>query len=117
MRGLVLLDIEGLEFNLVPSFENLDKLETVTGKPIYELVFSMRQPRVGDITKALIACAVPTTGRYPDWWTHELFYQKMIKSKRLSDYAVSIATFASNILTAGSDTDIKTVGADEELKK
>ena len=43
MRGLVLLEIEGLEFNLVPSFENLDKLETATGKPIYELIFQMQQ--------------------------------------------------------------------------
>ena len=64
MRGLVLLDIEGLEFNLVPSFENLDKLETATGKPIYELIFQMQQPKVGDITKALLACAVHTTDKY-----------------------------------------------------
>lgn len=116
MRGLVLLDIEGLEFNLVPSFENLDKLETATGKPIYELIFQMQQPKVGDITKALLACAVPTTGRYPDWWTREEFYKRMLKSKRLSDYAIAVATFAGNILTSGSDTDIKTVSEDGEKK-
>jgi len=116
MRGLVLLDIEGLEFNLVPSFENLDKLETATGKPIYELIFQMQQPKVGDITKALLTCAVPTTGRYPDWWTREEFYKRMLKSKRLSDYAIAVATFAGNILTAGSETDIKTVSEDGEKK-
>ena len=106
-------NLGGIDFELVPSFENLAALEESTNKPIYAIASN---PKVSDAIQVLIACAnKPKTG-YPDWFTKQGVFEAINNEKKVMDICVFVVKFCTAILTAGSEHDIKTVGADDEGK-
>ena len=121
-RGIVNISIGGLDFELVPSFENLDRLETVLNRPCYEFLAKdlvVQKYKVGDIVRCILACGSSRVKRYPEWWSFAgIGEQVLIERGKAGDLSVAIATFIGNAISAGSETDIKTVGAtDEDVKK
>ena len=120
-RGIVNITIGGLDFELVPSFENLDRLETVLNRPCYTFLSELaaRRYKVGDIARTILACASSRIKKYPDWWSFSGIGDAiMAEQGKMGDISVSVATFIGNAISAGSETDIKTVGAsDEDVKK
>lgn len=121
-RGIVSISIGGLDFELIPSFDNLDRLETALNRPCYEFLskeLAQQRYKVGDIVRVILACASSRTKRYPDWWTFSGIGEAIIAERgKAGDLSVSVAIFISNAISAGSETDIKTVGAsDEDVKK
>lgn len=120
-RGIVNITIGGLDFELVPSFENLDRLETVLNRPCYAFLSELagRRYKVGDIARCILACASSRIKKYPDWWSFSGIGDAiMAEQGKMGDLSVSVATFIGNAISAGSETDIKTVGAtDDDVKK
>ena len=53
-RGIISFKLGGTEFDLVPSLENLDNLETATNKPIYMVASN---PKLSDSIKVILSCA------------------------------------------------------------
>ena len=113
-RGHVPFKLGGIDFELVPSFENLDRLESVTNKPIYSIA---SQPKVSDAIKCLLACGKPTFGKSPDWFNAEGVFELVNTENKAVDLCLVLVTFCTNVLKAGSETDIKTVGADDSTEK
>ena len=114
-RGLVTFNLGGVDFELVPSFENLDRLESVTNKPIYNIA---NQPKLSDAIKCILACAKPQYGNHPEWFNANGVFERITKENKAVDACLAMVKFCTHVLTSGSDTDIKTVGAeDADIKK
>lgn len=113
-RGIINITLGGIEFDLVPSLENLENLEAATNKPIYIVASN---PKLSDSIKVILSCAKPKFGNYPTWFNAQGVYEQICKDKQIMDVSLQVVKFCTNILTAGSDTDIKNVGADENEGK
>lgn len=111
------LELDGSKFELIATFESLDKLEDAVGKPCYIFIGELQRPRIGALAKAILAVAKPIK-REPDWFDFEGVCQRLTKADSLLNAAVPMASFIASVLGAGTSTDIKTVEPDEgELKK
>ena len=113
-RGIISFKLGGTGFDLVPSLENLDNLETSTNKPIYMVASN---PKLSDSIKVILSCAKPKYGQIPNWFNAQGVYEQICKDKMIMDISLQVVKFCTNILTAGSDTDIKNVGADDSEGK
>lgn len=111
MRGIETIEIGGMAFELVPSFENLDRVERICEMPIYEIA---AKPKLGQSIKILLATGRPAFGgKLPDWWNGQGLLEKLTEEGKYIDLQIAIVKLCTGILTAGSKHDIKTVGADD----
>lgn len=113
-RGFVTFTLDDVEFELVPSFENLDRLESVTNKPIYILA---NQPKLSDAIKCILACAKPKYGNMPEWFNANGVFERINREQKVFDACIALTKFCTGVLSSGSETDIKTVGADDSDAK
>ncbi len=110
----MIFNLGGIDFEMLPTFENLALLEESTNKPIYTIAAN---PKLSDAITILLSCAAkPKTG-YPNWFTKQGIFEKVNAEKKVMDACVFIVKFCTAILTAGSEHDIKNVGADEDSGK
>lgn len=104
-----------VDFELVPTFENLDKLEQVCNKSIYQIATN---PKFSDAIKVVLACATPChDAKKPQWFNADGIMKQASKENKTYDLCIAVVTFCTNVLTAGSDTNIKTVGATQDDEK
>jgi hypothetical protein len=119
-RGIVELTLNGEVFELHPTFENLDKLETVLNKGAVGFLqndLSSGMFKTGDVVSIIQVCAIPPRGaKRPSWWNREGIGRAVLHEGLLNCTRV-VVEFLTKALTAGSETDIKTVGADEDDEK
>ena len=114
-KGVLTFNLGGVDFDFVPTFENLDRLESVTNKPIYGIA---NQPKLSDAIKCFLACAKPQFGKNPEWFNANGLFERIVAENKTVDLCLFLVQFCSSVLSAGSETDIKTVGAeDDDVKK
>ena len=119
-RGITDIILNGEAFELHPTFSNLDKLETVLNKGAIGFLrqdLSSGAFKAGDVVSIIQVCAVPANGRkFPNWWNRDGVGEAVI-SAGLVDITTSVTHFLAKALTAGTETDIKTVGSESDEKK
>lgn len=118
-RGITNITLNGEAFELHPTFSNLDKLETVLNKGAIGFLrqdLSSGSFKAGDVVSIIQVCAVPTNHKFPHWWNRDGVGDAVIK-EGLVNITTSVTRFLANVLTAGSETDIKTVDSDSDEKK
>ena len=119
-RGITDIILNGEAFELHPTFSNLDKLETVLNKGAIGFLrqdLSSGAFKAGDVVSIIQVCAVPANGRkFPSWWTRDGVGEAVI-SAGLVGITTSVTHFLAKALTAGTETDIKTVGSESDEKK
>ncbi|WP_196300517.1 hypothetical protein, partial [Streptococcus pneumoniae] len=73
--------------------------------------------KTGDVVSIIQVCAVPANGRkFPNWWNRDGVGEAVI-SAGLVGITTSVTHFLDKALTAGTETDIKTVGSESDEKK
>ena len=119
-RGITDIILNGEAFELHPTFSNLDKLETVLNKGAIGFLrqdLSSGAFKTGDVVSIIQVCAVPANGRkFPKWWTRDGVGEAVIGAG-LVGITTSVTHFLAKALTAGTETDIKTVGSESDEKK
>ncbi len=118
-RGIIDLVLNGEHFELVPSFKNLDKLETVLNKGAVGFLrndVASGTFKAGDVVSIIQICAAPINGRHPKWWTRDGIGD-VVMNEGLIDVTTKVTQFIAAALSAGSDTDIKTVESEDDQKK
>ena len=72
--------------------------------------------KAGDVVSIIQICAAPINGRHPKWWTRDGIGD-VVMNEGLIDVTTKVTQFIAAALSAGSDTDIKTVGSEDDQKK
>lgn len=65
------ITLRGKEFELVPTFEALERVEVVSGRSVFEILqdVAMSKPiKLAEIV-SIIAYSAQTMGQMPDWWS------------------------------------------------
>ena len=57
-----------------------------------------------------LACAKPQFGKHPEWFNANGLFERIVAENKTVDLCFVLVQFCSSVLSAGSETDIKTVG-------
>ena len=86
-RGIISFKLGGIEFDLVPSLENLDNLETATNKPIYMVALILNYPTV---SKLFYLVQSQNMGKHQLGLMLKGVYEQICKDKMIMDISLQV---------------------------
>ena len=69
------------------------------------------------VNKLLLFTTKPKYGNMPTWFNANGIFEKINAENKAVDACIALVNFCTGVLSSGSETDIKTVGADDSDAK